>query len=463
MRPPQTHYARSGDVNIAYQVLGNGPIDLVHVPPFVSNLELQWQDPNQARYFRRLAAFSRLIMFDKRGTGLSDRIGIASLEERMDDLRAVMDAVGSKRAVVFGNSEGGARSLLFAATYPDRVTALVLYGAYPRIAAAPDYPEGLSPEVGEQFLEAMLTRWGQGAMEIGLLAPSHANDPAFLEAQASWERLSASPGAAIALLRMIFETDVRHLLPAIQVPTLVIYRTADILHAAGSRYLGTHIPGAKPPHIHSRVFSLRIAPEPLKVGWRSSGMISAFEAYLLVLALGCVLAALARRLTIPYPILLVPAGVLLSFLPGLPRVQLNPELVLQFFLPPLVYAAGASSSWRDLWADIRAISLLSIGLVLFTTLFVAMVAYWLIPGFSWPVAFVLGAVIAPPDEVAAIQILQRLGIPRRLVTILEGEGLMNDATALTVYRFAVAAVASHAFSFSSAAGSFLAVVVGEIA
>ncbi|HEV8712384.1 MAG TPA: adenylate/guanylate cyclase domain-containing protein [Candidatus Binatia bacterium] len=245
MRPPQTHYARSGDVNIAYQVFGNGPIDLVHVPPFVSNLELQWQDPNQARYFRRLAAFSRLIMFDKRGTGLSDRTGIASLEERMDDLRAVMDAVGSMRAVVFGNSEGGAMSLLFAATYPDRVTALVLYGAYPRIVSAPDYPEGHSPETREQLLEAIGTRWGQGAMEIGLLAPSHANDPAFLEAQASWERLSASPGAAIALLRMILEIDVRHLLPAIQVPTLVIYRTADILHAAGSRYLGTHIPGAK--------------------------------------------------------------------------------------------------------------------------------------------------------------------------------------------------------------------------
>src|SRR5262245_10003075 len=135
MQPPQTHYARSGDVSIAYQVLGAGPIDLVHVPPFISNLELQWQDPNHARYFRRLASFSRLIMFDTRGTGLSDRVGIASLEERMDDVRAVMDAVGSERAAVFGSSEGGAMSLLFAATFPDRVKALVLYGAYPRMAA----------------------------------------------------------------------------------------------------------------------------------------------------------------------------------------------------------------------------------------------------------------------------------------------------------------------------------------
>jgi pimeloyl-ACP methyl ester carboxylesterase len=217
MEPPKMRYARSGDVNIAYQVLGDGPIDLVHVPPFISNLELQWQDRDQARYFRRLASFSRLIMFDKRGTGLSDRVSIASLEERMDDVRAVMDAVGSERAAIFGSSEGGAMSLLFAATYPDRVTGLVLYGAYPRMAAAPDYSQGLTREVREQWLEALGTRWGQGAMEIGLLAPSRANDPAFLEAQASWERLSASPGAAVALLRMIFDIDVRHLLSAVQV------------------------------------------------------------------------------------------------------------------------------------------------------------------------------------------------------------------------------------------------------
>lgn len=245
MVPPQTHYARSGDVNIAYQVLGDGPIDLVHVPMFVSNLELQWQDRDQAKYFRRLASFSRLIMFDKRGTGLSDRVGIASLEERMDDVRAVMEAVGSERSTVFGSSEGGAMSVLFAATYPDRVTSLVLYGAYPRLAAAPDYQEGFPQEETKRVLEAVASRWGQGARRMGLLAPSRAHDPAFLEAEARWERLSASPGAAIALMRMIFDIDVRHLLSAIHVPTLVIYRTADIVHAAGSRYLGTHIPGAK--------------------------------------------------------------------------------------------------------------------------------------------------------------------------------------------------------------------------
>jgi class 3 adenylate cyclase len=242
---PATHYAKSGSVHIAYQVLGDGPIDLVHVPPFISNLELQWRDPDQARYFRRLASFSRLIMFDKRGTGLSDRTDIASLEERMDDVRAVMDAVGSERAAVFGSSEGGAMSLLFAATYPDRVTALILYGAYPRMSAAPDYP-GLLPEDRERVLDELGTRWGQGVlMGHSLMNPTRTNDPAFLEAQGSWERLSASPGAAVTLMRMIFDIDVRHLLSAIQVPALVIYRTADAFHAAGSRYLGTHIPGAK--------------------------------------------------------------------------------------------------------------------------------------------------------------------------------------------------------------------------
>jgi pimeloyl-ACP methyl ester carboxylesterase len=133
---PETRYAKSGDVNIAYQVVGDGPFDLIHVPMFVSNLELQWEDPAERRYYERLASFCRLIMFDKRGTGLSDRVAVATLEERMDDLRAVMDAAGSQRAAVFGSSEGGALSILFTATYPERVSALVLYGAYPRMAWA---------------------------------------------------------------------------------------------------------------------------------------------------------------------------------------------------------------------------------------------------------------------------------------------------------------------------------------
>jgi class 3 adenylate cyclase/pimeloyl-ACP methyl ester carboxylesterase len=244
---PETQYVKSGDVNIAYQVVGDGPFDLVHVPPFVSNLELQWEDPAERRYFERLASFSRLIMFDKRGTGLSDRVAVATLEERMDDLRAVMDDAGSERAAIYGGSEGGALSILFATTYPDRVSALVLYGAYPRMAWAPDYPDGVTDEVWVEGLRHFEENWGrgQGGLPLYVLAPDRADDRVFRRAHARWERLSASPGAAVALQQMIHEMDVRHLLPAIRVPTLVVHRTADIAHAAGSRYLGAHIPGAK--------------------------------------------------------------------------------------------------------------------------------------------------------------------------------------------------------------------------
>ena len=241
---PEIKYARNGDVSIAYQVLGKGPVDIIYVPPFVSNLDLQWQEPEQARYLQRLASFSRLVMFDKRGTGLSDRTGIATLEERMDDVRAVMDAVGLERGVVFGTSEGGAMSLLFTATYPERVQALILYGAYARQVATPDYPEGISPEIAKDRMEALRTRWGQGIM-ASVLAAERVADPAFLERQARWERLSASPGAVVALYQMICELDVRHLLTAVKVPTLILHRVGDPTHASQSRFLGRHIPGAR--------------------------------------------------------------------------------------------------------------------------------------------------------------------------------------------------------------------------
>jgi class 3 adenylate cyclase/pimeloyl-ACP methyl ester carboxylesterase len=241
---PQVRYAKSVRLNIAYQVLGDGPIDLIHVPMFISNLELQWEDAAYARYMRRLASFSRLIMFDKRGTGLSDRVDIASLEERMDDVRAVMDAAGSERAVVFGNSEGGALAILFAATYPERVSALVLYGAYPRMAAATDYPDGL--RLSEDDLRNFEDQWGQpGGGLTPFLNPRQTDDLAYQEAMARSDRMSASPGAATAIMRMIFSLDVRDLLPTIRVPTLVVYRTADLAHRVGSRYLGEHIPTAK--------------------------------------------------------------------------------------------------------------------------------------------------------------------------------------------------------------------------
>jgi class 3 adenylate cyclase len=245
---PETRYAKSGSVNIAYQVVGDGPFDLVHVPPFVSNLELQWEDPAERRYFERLASFSRLVMFDKRGTGLSDRVAVATLEERMDDLRAVMDAAGSERAAVYGSSEGGALSVLFATTYPDRVSALVLYGAYPRIAWAPDYPDGVPEDAwadGMRYLEENWGRGEEGGLPLYALTPDRADDPAWRRQHGRWERLSASPGAAAAIQRMIIDIDVRHVLSAIRVPTLVVYRTADWAHAMGSRYMGAHIPGAK--------------------------------------------------------------------------------------------------------------------------------------------------------------------------------------------------------------------------
>jgi class 3 adenylate cyclase len=245
---PETRYAKSGDVNIAYQVVGDGPFDLIHVPPFVSNLELQWEDPAERRYFERLASFCRLIMFDKRGTGLSDRVAVATLEERMDDLRAVMDAVGSPRAAVFGGSESGALSILFTTTYPERVSALVLYGAYPRMTWAPDYPDGIPEELWAGVREHIEEHWGRG-QEAGfflyILTPDRVDDPAWRKAHGRWERLSASPGAAVAICQMVLQIDVRHLLSAIRVPTLVVYRTADFAHAVGSRYLGAHIPGAK--------------------------------------------------------------------------------------------------------------------------------------------------------------------------------------------------------------------------
>jgi class 3 adenylate cyclase/pimeloyl-ACP methyl ester carboxylesterase len=202
---------------------------------------------SRPRYLRRLASFSRLIMFDKRGTGLSDRVGVATLEQRMDDLRAVMDAVNARQVAVFGSSEGGALSVLLSATYPDRVSALVLYGAYARLAYAPDYPVGLPKEMVDALLEHIESHWGQvgGGLPQFLLHPGRAGDPEYQQAVARSERLSASPGAAVAVLRMIFEIDVRHVLSALRVPTLILYRADEATHSPGSRYLAEHIPGAR--------------------------------------------------------------------------------------------------------------------------------------------------------------------------------------------------------------------------
>jgi class 3 adenylate cyclase len=245
---PTTHYAKSGDVHIAYQVVGDGPIDLVYVQGWVSHLEHAWEYPPLARCLRRLASFSRLIRLDKRGTGLSDRTPeLPTLEQRMDDVRAVLDAVGSERAVLFGSSEGGAMCGLFAATYPERTAALVLYGSFAKGTTAPDYPRGVfSPEPAEreQFFERVARDWGTSSNVT--LAPGHDADRRFQEWWATDQRLSASPGAAVALLRLNADVDWRHVLPSIRVPTLIVHRTGDPASPVwGGRYLAERIPAAR--------------------------------------------------------------------------------------------------------------------------------------------------------------------------------------------------------------------------
>ena len=245
---PRTQYARSGDVNIAYQVLGDGPIDLVFVMGWVSHLEYCWSDPSFARFLRRLASFSRLILFDKRGTGLSDRVpvdGLPALEQRMDDVRAVMDAAGSTRAVLCGVSEGGAMSALFAATYPERTAGLVMIGSYAKRIRDASYAWGPTEPQWEQFLDQIRAEWG-GPVGLDARAPSMAHDPAFRQWWAAYLRTAASPSAAVALTRMNAQADVRAILPLIRVPTLVIHRTGDrCLQVEEGRYVASRIPGAR--------------------------------------------------------------------------------------------------------------------------------------------------------------------------------------------------------------------------
>ena len=243
---PETRYAKSGEIHIAYQVVGDGPLDLVLFPGFVSHLEYRWEDPGYSRLLGRLASFSRLITFDKRGTGLSDRTaGLDTLEQRMDDARAVMDAVGSSRAALFGWSEGGPMCALFAATYPERTTALILLGAYARRAWAEDHPWGVPPEQAPRVLEIIEREWG-GPVGLEIWAPSAAADDRFRRWWATYLRLSASPGAALAIMQMNLGIDARHILPAVRVPTLIMHRAGDRLtNVSQGRYLAEHIAGAK--------------------------------------------------------------------------------------------------------------------------------------------------------------------------------------------------------------------------
>jgi pimeloyl-ACP methyl ester carboxylesterase len=245
---PETRYARSGKVNIAYQVTGEGPLDLVYVPGWVSHVELAWEEPTLASFLGRLASFSRLITFDKRGTGLSDRVPddqLPTLEQRMDDLRAVMDAAGSQRAALFGVSEGGNMSILFAATYPERTAALVTFGCFAKRGWSPDYPWAPTPESRELEYAQLEREWGK-LMDLSHLTPSKMNDAEFVRRLATYLRRSASPSAAVALLRMNTQIDIRAVLPAIAVPTLVVHRTDDHdVNVEEGRWMAARIPGAR--------------------------------------------------------------------------------------------------------------------------------------------------------------------------------------------------------------------------
>jgi class 3 adenylate cyclase len=228
---PEIRYARSGEVHIAYQTWGEGP-PLVGIPPFVQNIETLWSDPSglYPEFLRRFGSFATITHFDKRGTGLSDRVGGFSVEERMDDLRAVMDAVGYERAFVGGISEGGPMAMLFAATYPERAEGLLLYGTFARLLAGPDNPAGSPPEFSKEITGALVEEWGTSdSVLMPLWMPSMFEDEAFSRWLPGYERSCASPGAVAEIVDFIREIDVRAVLPAIQCPTLIVHRTGDLV------------------------------------------------------------------------------------------------------------------------------------------------------------------------------------------------------------------------------------------
>jgi class 3 adenylate cyclase/pimeloyl-ACP methyl ester carboxylesterase len=243
---PETKYARSGDLHIAYQVIGDGPLDLVWVPTWIWQIEHVWEEPATASLLRRLASMARLITFDRRGTGMSDPIvGAPTLEQQMDDVVAVLDAAGSERSAVFAMLEAGSMACLFAATHPERTRALVLYEATPRMISAPDYPWPLSREEREVAARALPERWGTGQSVMSLSRQDNHSER-FRNWAGRLERLAASPGTAQALFRMHSETDVRPVLPSIQAPTLVMHRSNDqFIDIRHSRYLAEHIPDAR--------------------------------------------------------------------------------------------------------------------------------------------------------------------------------------------------------------------------
>ncbi len=248
MKMPQTRYAKSGDLSVAYQVAGAGPIDLILAPAWISNVELGWENPRVARFYERLASFSRLILFDKRGTGLSDRVPGGrppTIEERTDDIRAVMDAVGSERAAILGLSEGGNMAIVFAATYPQRVVALITYSVFAKRVWSPDYPWAPTPEERSRWLDSLDARRG-GHVDLQLLVPSVVDDEPTREWFAKVARHSVSPSAALALGRMNTDIDIRAVLPTVRVPTLMFHPVDDRdVRVEEGRWMAARIPNAR--------------------------------------------------------------------------------------------------------------------------------------------------------------------------------------------------------------------------
>jgi pimeloyl-ACP methyl ester carboxylesterase len=245
---PETKYTPSGDTYIAYQVTGNGPVDLVWAPGTASHLDLDWDTPVRAQFFERVSAFCRLIRFDKRGTGLSDRpLKMATLEERTDDIRAVMDAVGSERATILGFSEGASMACLFAATYPERTRSLIIWGGQARWVRTDNYPWGQTPEDNERMIQDVQEHWPSVQYIVGPGAGYGRDvDPAVLDALLRYFRAAANPSAVAAYERMNAQIDIRPILPTISVPTLVMNRTADpVAHIDAARDLAARIPGAR--------------------------------------------------------------------------------------------------------------------------------------------------------------------------------------------------------------------------
>ena len=244
---PPVRYARSGDVHVAYQVVGDGPVDIVFVEGAMSNRHVMWEEPSARRFYERLGSFARLILFDKRGMGLSDRVDWGTLEERMDDVRAVMDAVGSERAALIGESEGGPMSILFAATYPERTVALILMGAEVKEEITDDWPWGENTrEAHDAYMRVLPESWATPPASLARFAPSRGHDPQMIEWFTRLKVQSCSPSSAATFMSMAFDIDVRHVVPTIRVPTLILHSVDDgVCHVENARFLAANIPGAR--------------------------------------------------------------------------------------------------------------------------------------------------------------------------------------------------------------------------